>query len=196
MKENVYEVGGFSFTDEELAKQAKNELEGAKYIRGQLDHQKPEVMLKMYHRLLQERIFVTPVGISFLKEIQNSLRANPAVLNTEIQGIPVDMIQKEAKNGQKQSGIEESEHKQIRQTSPVKEKNVDYKSRYRMLIGVSVVLAIVVLAMFAITATTNSPTILNYENEIINKYEAWSQQLEAKEQELKEREAALMNGQE
>ncbi len=52
----------------------------------------------------------------------------------------------------------------------------------------------IVAAMFAIEATTNNPNILNYENEIINRYEDWERQLEEKEKELRERERALENG--
>ena len=48
----------------------------------------------------------------------------------------------------------------------------------------NIVLIIIVIAMFAISLTSGSTTILNYETKIINKYEEW-------EQELDERETAL-----
>ena len=54
----------------------------------------------------------------------------------------------------------------------------------RFLLSVNIVLIIIVIAMFAISLTSGSTTILNYETKIINKYEEW-------EQELDEREAAL-----
>ena len=45
--------------------------------------------------------------------------------------------------------------------------------------------------MFAITLTSNTPTILNYENKLIDRYEHWEQELNEREQELDEREQKL-----
>ena len=45
-------------------------------------------------------------------------------------------------------------------------------------------LVIMVVFMFAITLTSDSPTILDYEKKIVNRYEAWEQELDAREQEL------------
>jgi biopolymer transport protein ExbB/TolQ len=58
------------------------------------------------------------------------------------------------------------------------------KLRAGIATGISIALAVCVIGMFAIQMTTGSVNILNYENEIINKYEKW-------EQELSEREAAV-----
>ena len=60
-----------------------------------------------------------------------------------------------------------------------------------MLLTLSVALTVIVLAMFGITLTSNSPNILNYENKLINKYENWEQRLLEKEKELDAREDAL-----
>jgi hypothetical protein len=49
--------------------------------------------------------------------------------------------------------------------------------------------------MFAVTSTTNNATVLNYETEVINRYEAWEEELNAREQELTEREAQLDSNQ-
>ena len=46
--------------------------------------------------------------------------------------------------------------------------------------------------MFVITGISkDNVTIMNYENEIIDKYEKWEQELTEREQALKEREEAL-----
>jgi hypothetical protein len=45
--------------------------------------------------------------------------------------------------------------------------------------------------MFVITSTTNNATVLNYETEIINRYEDWEQDLNEREQKVKEREEEL-----
>lgn len=66
-----------------------------------------------------------------------------------------------------------------------------WKTRCRRMQAVIVVLVIIVAAMFAISLTSGSTTILNYENKIINKYEAWEQELQQREDAVKERENAL-----
>ena len=56
--------------------------------------------------------------------------------------------------------------------------------KYKVSLVVNLILAISVVGMFLISATSGHPTILNYEKELINRYSAW-------EQELTEREAAV-----
>ena len=47
-----------------------------------------------------------------------------------------------------------------------------------------IVFFIAIVAMFIISSTSNNVNILNYENEIIDKYSEWEQELSDKEQEL------------
>ena len=54
--------------------------------------------------------------------------------------------------------------------------------------GISIALAVCVIAMFAIQMSVGSPNILNYENKIIDKYAQWEQQLEEREAAVRERE--------
>ena len=187
MEQQTYEVGGFAFTDEALAGQAKKELEAVKYLQLQTDREKPEMMLAVYHQMIEEDMFKTPVGMCYLKEMQDCLRANPKILNGDISDIPVHKQQKQVLVVKKEAAPKEKKRTEVVR----KEKNVNYKSRYRMLLTLSVALTVIVLAMFGITLTSNSPNILNYENKLINKYENWEQRLVEKEKELDAREDAL-----
>lgn len=188
MAERKYTVEGFSFADEQLAEQAGKELEGIKYIKSRTDMENPELMLEVYRKMLEEDLFETPVGLCFLKEMQESLRTNPRTRGEEIADIPIgrgSAVQKEKEPEQpKKPRVGEPEKK-----VKLIEKHINYKRRYRLLLSLSIVLLIIVASMFAITLTSNSPNILNYENEIINKYEDWEQQLKEKEEELEKREA-------
>lgn len=47
------------------------------------------------------------------------------------------------------------------------------------------------MAMFVITATANSTTILNYETRLIDKYASWEQELTERETAVKEMERSL-----
>lgn len=174
---NAVLVGGFIFTDEAEAKQAEKEAEGVKYIKGKTDMDNPQMVLHIYNKMIQQKLFETAVGYSYLKDLQEYLRAVPFIRNQDILPIPV------------QHPLLEQSIKSARRTEPPKKtklvvKHADYRRRYRVTGALSVILSICIVVMFAITATTNNTTILNYENELINKYEAW-------EQELSEREAAV-----
>ena len=64
---NVIVVGGYSFTDEDMANQARIEVEGVKYVKSRTDMSKPDQVFNVYHRLLAQRMFQTPVGYAYLK---------------------------------------------------------------------------------------------------------------------------------
>ena len=87
------------------------------------------------------------------------------------------------------SGLQEPE-KNIEKTAPeITEKtrephkmvHTDYKRHCLALSVVCAILAVSVIAMFIISGTGNNTTILNYENQLIDKYEAWEQELEQRE---------------
>ena len=46
--------------------------------------------------------------------------------------------------------------------------------------------------MFYVSTTINSPNILNYKEKITDEFASWKEQLDAREQELNEREANLV----
>ena len=70
-------------------------------------------------------------------------------------------------------------------------KNIDYKPWFKASISLSVILLLIVIGMFAVTATSGNINIINYENALIEKYENWETQLNDREAKLKEREQKL-----
>lgn len=171
-------VKGFAFENEAEGKQARKEAAGAKYIAEKVDMDSPERVLQVYNKMIQEQLFETVVGFSYMKELQEYLRTIPFIDKEAIRPIPVRHPTLEASIlGDEDTGKRGAEESGVR--------HADYMVRYKIMRMLCIVLAICVAAMFAITATTNSPTILNYERQIVDRYEAW-------EQELTEREAALM----
>ena len=176
---NRVTVNGFSFASEAEGRQAAKEAEGVRYIAEKTDMSNPERVLHIYNKIVEEELFETVVGYSYLKELQEYLRATPYIGKDEILPIPIEHPEPE-EDIQKPKG----EAAREKRGSKVAVRNVDYRTRYRVMRMLCIVLAVCVAAMFAITATTNSPTILNYEQQLIDRYEAW-------EQDLSEREAAL-----
>ena len=274
-------VEGFLFTDERMAQAAYQEVEGIKYVRERIDMQNPRMVLEMYHKLLAEQVFETPVGMMYLKELQDYLVMEPELVGEEIE--PIEVIermrpffeqpelaenedylrqqsertekepsqgqpsadqkkelsqgqqngefQKELSKGQQNKGFqkelsqgqqtestskESSQEKQPQGTlameegtldwyvekleeSKRKERDLDFRRRraekrtkqsrkylrYSML-G-SLFLFLVAVGMVAITFMDQNPNIINYENRIIEKYQAWETDLENREQLLKDK---------
>ena len=54
-----------------------------------------------------------------------------------------------------------------------------------------VFLIILVILMFVITIKSNNPNILNYKEAIINEYASWEEELNAREEAIKEKEKEL-----
>ena len=73
------EVGGFLFQDKELAEKARREQEGIRYMKGRTNMGKPQLVLKLYDNIIEQELCQTPIGIGYLRELQDYLTASPAV---------------------------------------------------------------------------------------------------------------------
>lgn len=77
MKKNRIVVNGFAFADRETAQKAVKEAESIKYVKEKLDMENPRMVLEMYRKLTKEQVFQTPVGLVFLKQLQDYLARRP-----------------------------------------------------------------------------------------------------------------------
>lgn len=186
-----YCIDGFLFQTEEEAEQAQKEVEGIHYIKANLNMEDPQAVLQVYDNLIKQRLFETPVGYCFLHELKEYLVAIPAISNEDIKAIPIvqteqadlSEIKKSKKKSEKKA---EKKQKQSRQKTQKKEKNVNYKSRCTVFMTTTLILAISVITMMILAATSDNVNILNYENKLIDKYSAWEQELDEREQALDE----------
>lgn len=177
-------VDGFIFENEAMAELAKKEEEGIRFIKERTALDNPEVVRKLYNKLLEQEIFVTPVGMRFLMELQNILLASPQIAKEEI--LPIKMGKPE---------LPEPEP-----TQPVKKvaKKIDnkvggdYKKPFYVALFFAIVFGVSVIGMFLITELSgNNINIINYRDEILNEYSSWEAELQEKEAELKEWEREL-----
>ena len=175
--ENVIVVEGYSFTNENMAKQARTEAEGVRYVKARTEMSKADQVFNVYHKLLQQRMFQTPVGYAYLKELQEYLKTIPGIRNEDIRPIPVadHLVVSDTR------GISERWSRRLE-----KEQN---KLRMSMVANFAFVVSI--LLMFLITATSGQTTILNYEKKIQDRYAQWEQQLTQREKAIREEEQEL-----
>jgi len=174
-------IDGFCFGTEQEVVAAEKELEGIRYIQERLNTSRPDAVLQVYLKLIQDDMFHTPVGLCYLKELQTILEDSELIMPEEIVPIDVKLCVETA------AEIVEEPQKNKKQQ---KEKKHNPKSG-KTLIVVNIFLVLTIIGMFALSATSNVPTIVNYENKIINKYEQWEKELEEREEAVKQREQQL-----
>ena len=126
---------------------------------------------------MEQKSFQTQVGYAYLRELQEYLRAMPQVANEDIAPIAVhaDLKVLDA------SGTTES----------LRRENKKAKQSLRRSVFLNIALFVVIGVIFGIALTSNSPTVLNYEKELVNRYAAWEQQLKERENAILEKERAL-----
>lgn len=171
----MYQIGRFAYESREEARQAKKEADGIRYIRSQTDLEDPEVVFKLYRRLIEQEVFETQVGMMFLCELQRYLQAVPYIKNEDIPLIPIKTVPEKPKPNPYAIAT-----------------GKNYQAKFRGMLVVCGVMAVIIAGMFIITLFAgNNASILNYENEIIDKYEAWEQELSEREADIEKREEML-----
>lgn len=182
MKDEVrLEVDGYLYGSEADVLLAKEEKKKAKYLEEKINYEDTQTAWKIYEMAIQEKIFKTPTGVSCLLKLRVELikRGIPA---EDISPIPLYHIFSEKK--------EENEEKPVR-IIQVKEKKDNGRDALRMSLWANIILGILVVAMFMITMFGSNTNILNYRYKIENEYSSWKQELQEKEDALREREAQL-----
>lgn len=188
-------TGGFFFEDKKEEQKAEKELSAVLYIRDHMDWSDTEKVLLIYRQMIESRMFVTPVGRSFLRDIQNRLEETEGIKEDQVPDIFVagpkkeDAVKKEA----------EKEDEGTVHISPAVRKEID-KLKDRVEVShqkaltariISVILLILVALMFLLTLTAKSPTILTYRTKVMNEYSEWEEELNRREDRIREKETEL-----
>ena len=77
-------VEGFLFANEAEAAQARKEAEGVKYVKEKAQMDDPEMVLRIYNKMIQQRLFDTAVGYSYLKDLQEYLQSIRVVRDVDL----------------------------------------------------------------------------------------------------------------
>lgn len=192
----MYNVDGFLFEDAETAKIAKREEEGVHFLKERTALDNPEVVFKLYKKLLAQDIFVTPVGIRFLTELQDIVLTSGYIPGEEIPLIPVKAA-KTSPKAESATPVEKVAQKPV-ETKKQTSKKADtkaggsYKKPFYVALFFAIVFGISVLGMFAINKISgNNVNIINYREQILNEYSSWESKLKTEEERLEEWEELL-----
>ena len=202
-----YNVGGFTFTDEESAKKAAKEKKAVEYVLAQLKDADENTVLRAYRKLINQRMFVTPVGLGFLNQLRTNLLETGLFTEADVPEVYGDSAEPakpsepakpaaakpKTKKGKNKTNPpvktkKEKKSAQEKEVVPAEVELARVKRINSILLIACITMGICIAGMFYINSTINSPTILNYEEQILDKYSAWEQDLTARENALREKE--------
>lgn len=183
MNDNEQKIDGFSFSDSHTFKEAKREAETVEYIKANTDLNNMNKTIKLYHKLVERNTLKTVVGYCFLKELRERIVQGGIVSEDNLPPIRI-----------------EQEEKQIRAYSG--EIDHDTEERHLLMIDdlriklrnsriISIFLAVIIAAMILISIFSDRNIFVNYENQVIDKYSAWAEELDTRQKALDDREKAL-----
>lgn len=86
---NWTHTAGFAYEDPEEGEKAKKELQAVMYIRDSMDWSDRKKVFALYQRMVTTGMFVTTVGQSFLRDIQNFLTEQGGMNESEVPDVPV-----------------------------------------------------------------------------------------------------------
>lgn len=179
-KKTDFYVEGYRFGALKDAKQAQMEQKKVAYFRSKLQGKDAQNMLAVYDKILDEKIFSTPVGWEYLKYLQGELRAS-GVKEEQIRPIPMYL-----------TFIHDAQDETVaRQRIRTVKKRDKSGDSLKISIAVNIVMVVLVLAMFLVAINSKNPNILNYKKIVLNEYAAWEQELTERENRIRQKEAEL-----
>lgn len=177
-------AGGFLFYSGQDAELAETEQKKIEYLEARMDYKNPDKILQIYEKALEDRIFTTPVGLFYLKQVQSFLLEQPEIDEKEVSPIPVFTTFKNSLRASSQPA-------KRRVKPPMEKKKLSGPSPVHLSLILNILLMLAVIAMFAITLESDNPNVLNYERALTNRYASWEQELTDREQKVREEERRL-----
>lgn len=177
-----YRVGGFAFTDEYDYREAKKEEESVAYIKANTNLADLNKTIKLYNKLVERETFKTVIGISFLTELRSRILKEKIVDEANLACIRIEKSGKSKAYSTALSKGTENRNKELIQ-------DLRLKLRSSRIINTFFVLIITAMILIALFAKDNSYS--SVEDKILDKYSAWAEELDEREKDLRQREAAL-----
>ncbi len=160
-----YRFKGYTFYTEEEMLEAKKESEAIEYLKAKTDYNNLEMLVKLYNRTIDRKIITTPVGLEFLKDLRSRILKSEFVKEDKLLPLP--------------------EIKKSRPVKPKLTKIQKLENTNRNLKLAVFLMAILIVAMFIISIFgKNSPIAYVQEKKVLDRYAAWQQELDEKEQKL------------
>lgn len=194
--EQGYLVEGYQFSSKEEAEKAKRELAKVRVLNEKLDEDNLQAVKTLYTTALDQQVFETQIGLSYLRNLQMHLIAEGELREDEK---PISVLYSKATLEKEKKLIKEDYAESMRQARDDMKKQIGEQKeltkkaqhKCRMLTAALGILSVMVIAMFAITLTGKNENILNYKNAVTNRYAQWEQELSEREEAVRQKELEL-----
>jgi flagellar motor component MotA len=196
MEQTKFLVEGYCFESQKEAEKAAKELEQVKAINEKLDEDNLQMVKALYLKALNQQVFETQIGFSYLRNLQMHLIEEGA-MKPEENPLPVAyskmVMQEEGARIQEeyQELLQEEQSKMEKELKKEKELTQKAGDKCKNFMILSGVLAVMVIGMFLITLTGKNENILNYKRVITNQYAEWEQDLTQREAVVRQKEIEL-----
>lgn len=188
----VYELEGFVFESRETYDAAKREYDMVLTLNEKVDFNDTKSALKVYNKFVTEKTFTTVIGYSFLLELRKYLLESGTVTSESLAEIPVREYKKQTGDTIPQRPKGESKYRRM----------YDEQKKLNAKLKIVVIAAVVLLLGFtAITVGTDYSVFTyftnykaNMEEELIDKYESWEEELKAREDALEQSQGGSYGG--
>ncbi|MBD5544946.1 MAG: hypothetical protein HDR01_12115 [Lachnospiraceae bacterium] len=178
-----YIVGGFEFPTEGEAKAAKNDENKIRAIDKKLNYNNFEAVSMVYNKAIENHVFETAIGEHYLKKLQEHLiEKKEADSDFVLKPIPLRSKLPVAKQS------EETAKVKVRIGS-----KKESKQKLKFSIILNFFLALIIVILFIITLTGENANIINYRTVITNQYARWEQELQQREEAVREKEKELFS---
>ena len=181
-------VGGFLFHTPEDAEVARAELNKIEYLEKKMNYHLPENILAVYNKVMESKMLKTPLGIHYLYRMQTHMH-KVGIDQDRIAPIPVYQNFAPKVPGEVTEGI--ARQRIERRLKKEKSESQKMKTRFHGAIAACLILVGLVGLMFYVTLKSDNPNILNYEQNLINKYANWDQELTERERSIREKERRM-----
>lgn len=199
MEKEEYIVNGIKFSDREQAEEAKKEWEGIQYIKNKNDLSNPELLLKLYNKLVERNLFHTIIGEQFIEELEKSLLSNSKINPAEVKKRPEKLNQQETEKKKKETELKSKDENKNVQIQNVDSKKINktnkkensYKYKFYNSLILNIVFLLAIIAIIYITVTSRQENSAHYNTQWINEHVAWEQELKERESIVTEKEKEL-----
>lgn len=169
-------LNGYIFKGRADFERALKEYDTIEKLKPGINPESLDNIKKVYLKLTSKNYFSTPIGISFLHEMQSYLEEN----GVEVPLVPVPKVRAAAENNSIDFSHQEEEIQSL-----YNELNKEKSIRNKFLIAI-VALAFTVIAMIFMVMTNDNLGYYKAEEKVLNKYSSWEEELNKKEKELKD----------
>lgn len=173
-------VGGFRFGTVADAETARQEVKKVAAVEKHLDYRKPQDVLLVYNKAIDNRVFMTPVGMSYLQRMQTQL-GKCGVPKEKIKPIPLYVA----------FSNKTENNSSIRRSLASRPPKVEFKGRFIASVCINVLLVLALTAIVFLSLRSDVPNIVNYRTAVVNEYSEWEQNLKQRENAVREAERTL-----